>query len=69
MSYPIQKQKESPGMLGHAFSPSIQESEAGNLCKFDDIVIYVVSSRTVGVIPWRDLVSKQNKAMAVVVHI
>lgn len=25
-------------MLGHAFSPSIQELEAGNLCKLDGIL-------------------------------
>ena len=42
----IYLKKKNPGMMVHAFNPSTQEVELGNLCEFELNMVYRMSSRT-----------------------
>lgn len=50
-------------MKAHAFSPSIQEEEAGISLEFEDSVVYKASSRTVMVDTKKNSVLKKKKKL------
>lgn len=48
---------------GHAFNPSTQEAEAGDLSEFGAILVYKLSSRIDSVVTLRNSVLKEKKIL------
>jgi hypothetical protein len=56
----FKKTKPKPGVVAHAFDPSTWEAEARWISKFEDSLVYKVSSRTARAI-YRETLSRKTK--------